>query len=152
MRVPLDQFKEFPGANQRGRRGKGPVIFRQRVDVKRLAVDFFGIVQHTPGIIQPPERTAMLHVPKVVHDKIERPLGHLLEQHVGPRLMNGGERPQDAAVDDEALGLRAVGLELVGQPAHPAALLVVQRRSAPERQDVAEQLVADALRKILQFI
>ena len=152
VRVPFDQFKELNRPIQRGMPAESLVIFSQGVDVKRLAVNFFGIVHHASGVIQPPKRAAVLRVPKPVHDEIQRAVGHLLEELFGPGAVDGGKRPKNAAVDDKPLGLRAVGLEIIGQPAHPAALLVVQRRSAPERHDLAVQLAADTLRKFLQFI
>ncbi len=138
VRVPLDQLKQLNRPFQRGLPAESPVIFGKGVNVKRLAIDFFGIVQHVPGVVQPPERAAVLRVPEAVHDEIQRPIGHLLEELFGPGAVSGGECPKNAAVNDKSLGLRAVGLEVIGQPTHPAALFVIQRRSAPERQDVAE--------------
>ena len=152
VRVPFDQFKQLLGAGQRGQYAKSPVVFRERVDVKRLAVNFLGIVQNDPpGIIQPPERAAMLRVPEPVHHVIKRAVGHLPEEFVRPRLMNRRKGPKDAAVDNQPLGLGPVGLEVIGQPAHPAALLVVHGRSAPERHEMIEQMIANALRKVFQF-
>ena len=64
VRVPLDQFEQLLRPGQRGRRAESPVIFRQGVDVKRLAVDFFGIVHARVRVVQPPERAAVTAHPK----------------------------------------------------------------------------------------
>ena len=46
MRVVLDQLKQFLGALQRCLVPKRLVKFRQRINVKRLTVDFLGIINH----------------------------------------------------------------------------------------------------------
>jgi len=57
--------------------------------------------------------------------------------------MDGGKRPEQTGGDDEPFGLRAVRLEVVGQPAHPSPLLVIHRWAAPKGHDVSEQLITD---------
>ena len=151
MRVELDQFKHFFRARQRRRAAEGAMKFRQRVNAKRLAVDFFGIINHPAGVIQSPERAAVFRIPEFAHYEIKRAVGHLLKKHFRLSLMDGRKRPNNSGIDDEAFWLRTVGLEIVRQPAHPAALFVIQRRAAPEGEDVAEQLIFDEAGKNLQF-
>ena len=63
VRVAFDQFKQFLRALQRRRVAEGAMKFRQRINAERLAVGFFGIVRHAPGVVQPPERAAVFRVP-----------------------------------------------------------------------------------------
>ncbi len=148
VRVAFDQPKQFLRPGERGRGVEGAMKFRQRVNIKCLAINFLRVVQHLTAIIEPPERAAMLRVPKLVHGIIKRALGHPAMERIRPRLVHGGERPENAAVNDQTLGLRAVGCQIVGQPGHPAALLVIHRRAAPEWQDVVKEVRADALRQL----
>ena len=150
VRVALDQFKQFLRAGQRGGRAKGAMKFRQRINVKRLAVDFFGIVHHPAGVVQPPERAAVLRVPKFVHHEIKRAVGHVAINAVRAGRDGRRKTPTESgcsrSVPWAACGRACRSLE---SQRHPAAVFAVQRRAAPERQDMAEQLFADAARKNL---
>ena len=80
----------------------------------------------------------MFAIPESVHDKIKRAFRHLKINRLGTNAMDSGKRPENPAVHNEPLRLRAVGLQVVGKPGHPAAVFAVERRAAPERQIMSE--------------
>ena len=123
------------------------MIFRQRINAKRLTVGFLRVIENLTTVVQSPDRAAILGVPKPVADVIKGALGHLAIERVRSGLIGGGESPKNAGIDNESFRLRAVRLEIVGEPGHPTALLVIHGWTAPEGQDVAEQVRAQSGRE-----
>ena len=95
VRMTLDQSKQFLRPIQCRRIAEREMKFRQRINIKRLAVDFFGVIDHPARVIQPPERAAMLRVPKLIHHEIERAFRHFRVNRLRPDAMDGGKCPQD---------------------------------------------------------
>src|SRR5689334_3052309 len=88
-------------------------------------------------------------VPKAIEDDVESSVGHLAVDRMRLVAVDGGEGPQDATVDDQAFGLRAIGREIVGEPGHPAAMFLVERRTAPEWENMLEQMLTHRFGKLV---
>lgn len=59
--------------------------------------------------------------------------------------------PEDTSVEDESLARERVDLQVVGDLATKAAVLIINGVLQPEGQDVGEQFVFDTLAKARHF-
>ncbi len=149
-RVALQQSKQLPCLIQGRLMMESLCEFGQGIDIKRLSVAFLGILENLAGIVEPPERAAVARIPEPVHHISQGSPRHLAIGRLRSLAIYGRKRPQNAAMHDQPFRLGAVDLQIVRHPGHPAAMLVVDRRTGPKRQDMAEELGFDPAGEVIE--